>query len=105
VKINKPISKPKPTSRSAQTTMPRPRSSSKPKPTPRSAQTHAQAEIVEQTKAHAETVNHYSTTKSTEEKGELWKTENRGESTEKEKKWKREKEIVQNEKKKKKKLK
>jgi hypothetical protein len=44
-------------------------------PRPRSAQ--AQAEIVEQTQAHAETINHRATTKSTEERGELWRTENR----------------------------
>ena len=61
---------------------PRPRSSSttspgpdRRKPTPRSAQTHAQAKIVEQTQAHVKTVNHHATTKSTEERGELWRTE------------------------------
>jgi hypothetical protein len=32
------------------------------------------------------TVNHHATTKSTENKGKLWRTKNKGESTEKEKK-------------------
>jgi hypothetical protein len=75
-------------------------------PTPRSAQTHAQAKIVEQTQAHVETVNYHATTKSTEERGELWRTEkvmkameNRGRAQRREgKKWKRKKEIRQNEK-------
>jgi hypothetical protein len=71
-----------------------------------SAKTQAETEIVEHsqprlrstlTDHHAEieiganpspfpTVNHHATTKSTEERGELWRTDNRGESTEKEKK-------------------
>jgi hypothetical protein len=73
------------------------------KPTPRSAQTHTgrprstQAEIVEQTHFHAETVNHHTTNKSTKERGELWRIEKVTRAMEnreeKEKKWKRENEI------------
>jgi hypothetical protein len=54
------------------------------------------------------TVNHHATIKSTKNRGKLWRTKNRGESTEKEKKKKkrkREKEIVKNERKEKKKKK
>ena len=56
-------------------------------PRPRSVQTDHHTEIkIGANPTPFPTVNHHTTTKSTENKGKLWRTKNRGESTEKEKK-------------------
>jgi hypothetical protein len=49
------------------------------------------------------TVNHHATTKSTENRGEIWRTENRGESIEKEKKGRERKKLCKMKERKKKK--
>jgi hypothetical protein len=79
-------------------------------PRPRSTQTDHHAEIkIGANPTPFPTVKHHATIKSTKNRGKLWRTKNRGESTEKEKKKKkkrkREKEIVKNERKEKKKKK